>query len=70
MAKIKLHNVNARINDSLKIRVQAYALKHHVSESEVLRLALKKFLQTNVAKARQFIKENKGEMVTNETVNA
>ena len=57
MAKIKLHNVNARINESLKIRIMAYAIKHHVSESEVLRLALKKFLQTNVAKARQVVNE-------------
>lgn len=55
MAKNKLHNINARVNDSLKIRVQAYALKNHVSESEVLRLALKKFLQTNVAKAKRFV---------------
>lgn len=58
MAKNKLHNINARVNDSLKIRVQAYALKNHVSESEVLRLALKKFLQTNVIKAKQFISNN------------
>lgn len=55
MAKNKLHNINARVSDSLKIRVQAYALKNHVSESEVLRLALKKFLQTNVAKAKRFV---------------
>ncbi len=58
MAKNKLHNINARVSDSLKIRVQAYALKNHVSESEVLRLALKKFLQTNVTKAKQFISNN------------
>lgn len=55
MAKNKLHNINARVNDSLKIRVQAYALKNHVSESEVLRLALKKFLQTNVTKATRYV---------------
>ena len=58
MTKIKLHNVNARINESMKIRVMAYAMRHHISESEVLRLALKKFLQTNVANAKQIISEN------------
>lgn len=57
MAKNKLHNVNARINDSLKIRVQAHALRHHISESEVLRLALKKFLQTNVSEAKRLIEK-------------
>ncbi len=55
MAKNKLHNINARVNDSLKIRVQAYALKNRISESEVLRLALKNFLQTNVAKAKRYV---------------
>ena len=69
MAKIKLHNVNARINESMKIRIMAYAIKHHVSESEVLRMALKKFLQTNVAKAKQTI-ENHGGRMKNETVSA
>lgn len=63
MAKNKLHNINARVNDSLKIRVQAYALKNHVSESEVLRLALKKFLQTNVTKAKRCVNNyNTGEL--------
>ena len=69
MAKIKLHNVNARINESMKIRIMAYAIKHHVSESEVLRMALKKFLQTNVAKALRIVENNK-EAMKNETVSA
>lgn len=69
MAKNKLHNVNARITESMKIRIMAYAIKHHVSESEVLRMALKKFLQTNVSKAKQII-ENNGGGIKNETANA
>ena len=55
MAKNKLHHVNTRIDDNLKIRLQAHAIKHRISESEVCRQALKIFLQTNVAKARDFI---------------
>ena len=72
MARIKLHNVNARINESLKIRIMAYAIKHHVSESEVLRLALKKFLQTNVAKAKQIVNnvQKCGDLEDNEAVKA
>ena len=69
MAKNKLHNVNARITESMKIRIMAYAIKHHISESEVLRMALKKFLQTNVSKAKQII-ENNGGGIKNETANA
>ena len=57
MSKTKQHHVNTRIDDSLKIRVMAYARRHKCSESECVRLALKKFLQTNVEKAKQILQK-------------
>lgn len=54
----KICSMRARISESMKVRVQAYMIKHDCSESEVMRRALKKFLQTNVTKARQVVLNN------------
>ena len=54
----KVCSMRARISESMKVRVQVYMIKHNCSESEVMRRALQKFLQTNVAKARQIITNN------------
>ena len=55
MRNDKKYSGRVRISESMKVRVQAYALKHDCSESEVIRRALKKFLQSNVTKAKQTI---------------
>ncbi len=49
----KKYSGRVRISESMKVRVQAYALKHDCSESEVFRRAIKKFLQSNVTIAKQ-----------------
>lgn len=44
------HVVQARINTTYKLKIQKYAAKKHVSDAEVVRLALKKFLHNITAK--------------------
>ena len=44
------YTVQARINDVYKLKIKKVAAKRHISESEVLRLALKNFLHNVTAK--------------------
>ncbi len=48
-------SLRIRVSESMKIRTQAYMLKHDCSEAEVVRRALKKFLQSNVTVAKQTV---------------
>lgn len=48
-------SLRTRVSESMKIRTQAYMLKHDCSEAEVVRRALKKFLQTNVSSAKAIV---------------
>ncbi len=57
-------SIRVRVSESMKIRTQAYMLKNDCSEAEVVRRALKKFLQTSVSSARAFV-YNRKDMATN-----
>lgn len=51
-------SLRVRVSESMKIRTQSYMLKHDCSEAEVVRRALKKFLQTNVTSARAYMNKS------------
>ena len=47
------NSLRVRCSDSMKVRVQAYMLKHDCSEADVIRRALRQFLPKNVERARE-----------------
>jgi len=46
----KTESLRVRVSPAMRLKVVQYASKHDVSEAQVIRLALKKFLPTNTPK--------------------
>ncbi len=50
MKNDKTESLRVRVSPVMRVKVVQYAMKHDLSESQVIRLALKKFLPTNTPK--------------------
>lgn len=50
MKNDKTESLRVRVSPVMRVKVVQYAMKHDLSESQVIRLALKKFLPTNAPK--------------------
>ena len=50
MKNDKTESLRVRVSESMRLRVIRFAQKHDISEAQVIRMALKKFLPTNTPK--------------------
>lgn len=50
MKNDKTESLRLRVSPAMRLRVVKYAEKHDISEAQVIRMALKKFLPTNTPK--------------------
>ena len=50
MKNDKTESLRVRVSENMRLKVIRYATKHDISEAQVVRLALKKFLPTNAPK--------------------
>ena len=46
----KTESLRLRVSPQMRLKVVRYATKHDISEAQVIRMALKKFLPTNTPK--------------------
>jgi len=51
MKNDKTESLRLRVSPAMRQRVVKYAEKHDISEAQVIRMALKKFLPTNTPKS-------------------
>lgn len=50
MKNDKTESLRVRVSPNMRLKVVQYASKHDISEAQVIRLALKKFLPSNAPK--------------------
>lgn len=60
MKNDKTESLRLRVSPQMRLKVIRYAEKHDISEAQVIRMALKKFLPTNTTKSNTRNKISEG----------